>query len=111
MSDVSSEAAPEGWLKRGCTDAPLLRMRMEGCMAEEGQGSLGCPAGTRNQLTGSGVQHQPEAMDREQLRGLLQAGAEPQTPLHARSQLSVTRWVPEPVEGSGESPQGQGSGG
>lgn len=64
-------------------DAPLLGMRVEGCLAEEGQGSLGCPLHRSGEAAGSGVQHQPEAMGREQLGGCLQARAEPQAPLHA----------------------------
>ena len=58
-------------------------MRVEGCLAEEGQGSLGCPLHRSGEAAGSGVQHQPEAMGREQLGGRLQARAEPQAPLHA----------------------------
>ena len=58
-------------------------MRVEGCLAEEGQGSLGCPLHRSGEAAGSGVQHQPEAVGREQLGGHLQAGAEPQAPLHA----------------------------
>lgn len=55
---------------------------MEGCLAEEGQGSLG-RLHRSGKAAGPGVQHQPEAMGRGQLGGRLQAGAEPQAPLHA----------------------------